>query len=625
MSPSRAIVFLLLLTMAACVPRPSNPAPPRTVLLLSIDTLRADRLGIYGATSPPTPSIDTLGGESLVFETAWSPVPVTLPAHVSMLTGLLPPRHGVRANGVHRLRQDVILATEPFRRAGFATAAFVGGYPLHRSFGLAKGFDHYDDALHDARRAYHPRERRGEEVVARALGWLGRQPMDQPVFLFVHLYDPHADYAPPPPFAERFAEQPYDGEVAYVDSVVGALRAGLEAQGRWREAVVALVADHGESLGEHGEETHSLFLYESALRVPFLVKAPGLAPGRSRRPASLVDVAPILLARAGLPPLQDIDGLDVIVARDDGRDLYAETLVPYLEYGWAGLRALRRGDLKLIDGPGPELYDLRRDPGESRTLWPSPAGGELQRTVREIYGRFSSRRVEPAELDAEARQALDSLGYVAGSSEVPNDFGFARPDPKSRLDVHRGLEEVAGIPPERWQEAVRRLEFLARRDPGNSFIFRLMAATRLAGGDFEGAIEDCLQARRLGYEGEDVTDALAEAYLQAAKLRGKQGELHRARRMLATAVELRPARAEIHEAIGVTEALSGRLEQAAAAFRRATHVNPASANAWFSLGLAQERLGRRGEARESFRRFLDLDPTPSPRREYASTAVASSG
>jgi arylsulfatase A-like enzyme len=222
---------------------------------------------------------------------------------------------------------------------------------------------------------------------------------------------------------------------------------------------VVLVADHGESLGEHGEQTHGLLLSESVLRVPFLVRAPGVTPARTRDPVSLVDVAPTLLALAGVSPSAAVEGVDVTRARDAGRDLYAETLAPYYDHGWSGLRAIRRRGMKLVDGPKPELYDVPEDPTEARNLWPSPAGEALRAALHRLAER------------------LDRRGT---SSAVPRDFGLDRPDPRSRLVVIRELDEIACLPPESAAEAARRLEALARREPGSTLIRQRLAAARRA-------------------------------------------------------------------------------------------------------------------------------------------------
>jgi len=597
---------------AGCRPAP----PPRTVVLVSIDTLRADHLGLYGDRRAETPVLDALAREALVFDAAWSPVPLTLPAHASMLTGRYPPRHGVRANGVHRLAASVPVVAESLARAGFRTAAFIGGFPLHSRFGLARGFEVYDDELPSSARAAHYPERRGDEVLERALGWLRGQDPGARLFVFVHFYDPHDEYDPPPPFAARFADRPYDGEIAYVDGLVGRLEAELERQGRWRDAIVLVCSDHGEGLGDHGEDTHGLLLYESTLRVPLLLKAAGVSAGRAPEPVSIVDVSPTILARAGLAPLAGADGVDLAGRRDPGRELYAETLAPLLDHGWSGLRALRRGRWKLVDAARPELFDLDRDPGEQRDLWASAGeGAALRRDLHAMASGWGQAREERAPLDRAAREALASLGYASGPGETPPDVGAGRPDPRTRMDVVRELDAAGSLPDSR--EALRRLGALARRAPESNLVWRRMAGLLMASGDFEAALRAYETAGRLGYRGEDLAEAMADACLRSGEALAARGELARARGRLEEGGRLAPGRADLIHALGVVQARSGRLAEALASFDRATGARPEFASAWFSKGLALERLGRRAEARGAYARFLALAPSSSPERAHA--------
>lgn len=595
--------------------RPAGTAPPSTVVLVSVDTLRPDRLGAYGYAASSTPAIDSLAREGLAFERAWSVAPLTLPAHASMLTGLYPPRHGVRVNGVHRLSASVPLVTESFGRAGFRTAAFVGGYPLARRFGLARGFDVFDDTMPARPDGFHYPERLGREVVDAALRWLAPLPPAERVFLFVHLYDPHAEYRAPAPYGQRFEASPYDGEVAYADSAVAVLRDGLRSARRWDDAVVLFTSDHGEALGAHGEETHGLLLHDATLRVPFLLKARGLAAGRRADAVSVVDVAPTLLALAGLPPLSSIDGRDVSRAGAE-RDLYAETLQPRFDHGWSGLRALVRGPLKLVDGPRPELFDLQADPAELRDLWPGRAGEEMRRAL----GLFATtRRAEREALDAAAREALASLGYAASSAEAADELGLERPDPRARVSEARELDRAASDPDA--SRAAARLLQMARRDPGNNLAWRRLASARVQAGQFEPAIAAYREAVRAGYAGDDLADALGEAHLRAGERRAGQGDWDGARRLILEAVRLQPRRAEPRHALGVVHALAGRPEPAREEFAEAVRLEPAYAPAWFALGLAEERRGREEEALAAYRRFVELARADSPEARHARRRV----
>lgn len=614
----KGIAALFAVALAGCR---ATPPAGRTVLLVSIDTLRADHLGLYGDRRAETPAIDALGGEGLVFEAAWTTGPLTLPAHASLLSGRLPPRHGVRANGVHRLPAAVPLVSEAFSRGGFRTAAFVGGFPLAARFGLTRGFDVYDDELPSTASGFHYPERLGAVVVDRAVSWLQAQPKEASLFLFVHLYDPHADYTPPPAFAARFPDRPYDGEIAYVDSQVARLRAALEERARWEHAVVVLVSDHGEGLGEHDEDTHGMLLYESTLRVPLILRAPGLRAGRAREPVSLTDVVPTLLSQTGLPPMGALDGRDLVGTRDPRRDLYAETLAPLLDHGWSPLRALRRGERKLVDGSSPQLFDLLHDPREGQDLWPGSDGAALRATLRRYAATLGKLPHEGVALDARAREALASLGYAGGSSAVPADLdGEGRANPRERMGLPRELDAIASLADP--EEARARLEVLAKRESGSNLVQRRLAAIRLRVEDYEGAARAYREAGRLGYAGDDLAAALAEACRRAGEARAARGDLAGARHWLVEADRAAPGRADVAHSRGVVEARAGRWSEALVHFERANQLDATSSAAWFSKGLLLERLGRKDAARAAYERFLSLSPSASPEHAHAREYVA---
>jgi len=415
------------------------------ILLISIDTLRADRLGCYGHDDARTPVLDALAAEAVVFEAAYTTAPITLPAHASMLTGLIPPRHGVRDNGAFRLPDSVTTLAETLSRQGYRTAAFIGGLPLLRSGGLARGFERYDDdiaarSLGGSDLARRP-ERYAEEVFGLAHDWLSAAG-PEPVFAFVHLYDPHSPYERALPGA---AEPTYDGELAYVDGALGRFRSALGVDPRFRSALTVVTSDHGEGLGDHDERTHCVFVYDSTLRVPLLIHWPGvLGPRRLAGPVGLVDLVPTLLDLAGLPPVDGLDGVSLgeQVRRGTpvpGRDLYFESLFGELRFGWAPLRGLRRGTAKYIRAPRPELYDLGGDPGERLNRWSATTddGADLEERLREV-GEGGAARIA---LDEDTARALRSLGYV---SAPPAEGGDSHdlPDPKDQIRVYEEFQRA---------------------------------------------------------------------------------------------------------------------------------------------------------------------------------------
>jgi len=354
---------------------PPGAAAGFNILLVTLDTTRADRIGCYGYRRAATPILDRLAASGVRFAEALTAAPETLPAHATLLTGLLPPHHGVRINTEGRLGSLHQTLAEVARGRGYQTAAFVSAFVLDARFGLDQGFDHYDDRV-DATRgtafAAGTNERRAGATTDAALAWLRSRDRARPFLLWVHYFDAHAPYDPPEPFASRFAGSLYDGEIAYMDAQLGRLLDGVDAAGPRDKTVVIVVGDHGESLGEHYERTHSVFLYRSTVRVPLVFSNPRLFP----KPAvvdgavvSLADVAPTLLDLLGVEDPPDRDGVSLLATKaDPRRGVYVESLVPWLDFGWAPLFGLRTLRESYVLAPRPECYDLRTDPEERRNL-----------------------------------------------------------------------------------------------------------------------------------------------------------------------------------------------------------------------------------------------------------------
>ena len=393
------------------------------LLLVTLDTTRADRIGAYGdPRAAETPALDRLAREGTLFEDATSPAPLTLPAHCTLLTGRLPSSHGVREN------VDIFDGAAPtlarvLQRQGYRTAAFVGSSVLARSHGLNRGFEVYDDDIPWGRPGRRPR-RRADAVVDRALGWIDTA-KESSFFAWIHVYDAHAPYESAPPFDRMYGGRPYEAAIASIDAQVGRLRAFLDRRGLTERTVVVAIGDHGEGLSEHGELTHGLFVYQSVLRVPFIIRAP-MAAAKGRRvktPVSGADLMPTLLDLLGLDPVNEVDGrslLPVILqpGRDAAPDIYAENLYVRRRFGWSEMRAIRSGAFKLIDKTNPELYDLRRDPGETHDL-----SARLPAVTARLTKQLQSWHTR---LDAEGTgdsssgprvsddiRTLASLGYVA--------------------------------------------------------------------------------------------------------------------------------------------------------------------------------------------------------------------
>ena len=644
---------------SAAAARTEAAGGPLNLLLVTLDTVRSDHLGCYGDAAAETPHLDALARQGVRFARASSPVPLTLPSHTTILTGLLPPHHGTRNNGTAPLAAGIPTLATVLAGAGYRTAAFVAAFVLDHRFGLNRGFAVYDDEIERPADASWLLEaqRPGDQVVDRALGWLAAAD-PRPFFLWVHLYDAHAPYNPPSPYRERHPGRPYDGAIAFDDAQVGRLLAALASRGLDDRTVVAIAADHGESLGEHGELTHGLLLYEPVLSVPLLLRAPGLAARRVDTPVSLVDLAPSLagLLRQPLPPPPGgaLDGRDLSAALLAGREpppseLYAETRYPEV-FGWSPLFALRRRELKYIAAPHPELYDLHGDPHETRNLAPpasasatapaasatASAGPAQEETTRGFAARLAAIEATarppgsppaggaagtaPAAAampDAETRRRLESLGYAAGAppraAAGPGITGPGSPSPGSAnrrggLDPKQGVvlfqtfqRAHAELQAGQTAAALADLEPLIAADPGNP-VFR----TRLAQALRESGRTD--RAIALYREVAALTPTDPEAWYNLAAALQESGRTAAAREAIDKAVRLDPGRPEAHNTLGIVYLAERRLEPARQEFLRATADDPRNAPAWNNLGNVLRSLRRPDEAAEAYRRAVAVAP-----------------
>lgn len=606
----------LLFACALLAPHARAAAPVLgtrpNVLVVVADTLRPDALG-WVAGRNATPALDALAREGRRFRAAVSPVPLTLPAHTSLFTGLVPRRHGVRDNG-HVLSPRVPTLAEALKRAGYATGAVVSGYPLRALFGLDRGFERYDDALTSEQGQW--RDRPAAETTAAALAFVRAQRANapaQPFFLFVHYYDAHDPYVPPPAFRRPGTRGAYDGEVAAVDAAVAELRRGLHTLGADANLLTVFTADHGESLGEHGEATHGFFVYDSTTLVPLVVHWPGkLAPGASDAAARLVDVTPTLLDLLRLPRFPGVDGVS-LRALLEGRSqvvppAYVESVQPWLGFGWSPLRALRTPEAKLIEAPRPELYDLERDARETRDRAAErPADvARLRGLLREVESRSTIASAGAA--DAEVLESLRALGYVGGgavASEPP--AGLA--DPKDRVALKaqlvnaenalqsgdmpgalRAFDAALAQEPDnryallrsgvalarlkRWREAVTRLERAVRADATQAEARYELADALTAAGDLPRAAQEWMDVVRL-------QPRRAAAWSNLGGVLFRRGDPRAAERALARAVELEPRNeifvenlSEARYALAQSEARAGRRDEARRLLAQALGAQP---------------------------------------------------
>ncbi len=547
-----------------------TPDPQQNVLLVTIDTLRADALSSYGGQAR-TPNLDRLASHGARFTFAHAHAVTTLPSHTSILTGRLPYEHGMRDNSGFRVKPGTETLATRLKAAGFATGAFVGGFPLTKRFGLTPGFDVYDDQMPEMKGigAVSMPERRAEEVVARATAWIGSQPAR--FFAWVHVFDAHSPYKPPEEYRRDYAGQPYFGEVAYVDHALGALFERLAALPR--PTLVIVTADHGESLGEHGEATHGMFAYEPTLHVPLIVArvAPGAAPGGRIIETAVrhVDISPTILEAAGAPPDGAASGSSLRPIVDGGsgadRPTYFESMTYNLVRGWAPLRGVIAGRDKFIDLPIPELYELGLDPREStnRASALSARALVLTNTLRTYDVALPNR---PGRESADAAAALRSLGYVSGSA-APKSAYTEADDPKRLVGIDQRIHHATDL-----FEDGKRNEAIA-------------------------------ELRQAIAERPDTADA----YVSLAHALWEAGDPHSAIAALETALKNGAPDRDIRIRLGLYLAESGIDPPRAIALLE--HMPDDDVEALNGLGVAYGDAGRGAEATRAFTRVLALDPT----------------
>jgi arylsulfatase A-like enzyme/Flp pilus assembly protein TadD len=644
-----------LAVLAAGLPGCSRtPAPPpraANVVLVTIDTLRADRLGCYGSRDVATPRLDRIAAEGALAEEASAHVPLTRPSHVSMLTGLLPVEHGIRDNVSPAVVGQVPLLAELFREQGFATAAFVSSVVLSSESGLNRGFDVYSDRFEgvsgDAQ-FLNTVQKKGTDTLSEALAWLDAN-RQRRLFLWLHLYEPHDPYEPPEPYASRYAGRPYDGEVAWVDELVGRFDDRLAALGLKQTTALVVTSDHGEGLGEHGEMLHGFFAYQTTLRVPFLVRGPGIGAGtRLRSTVQLVDVFPTLLDLAAVPRRAGLaqSGRSLEGALRHGQPLpeapaYAETLVPLLQFGWSDLRVVRDGRWKYIQAPRPELYDLTADPAEQHDL--AAAQAARAQAMRSGLGGFLERerkaRAGPAAAgpSQDLLEKLGALGYVGGGG--PAETSSPGADPKDKIEEFRvvnslireallafhagqhaaSIEKLRRVLARgvrsfevhyylaralfalgRYREAGSNFEEAVRRSPSHAAAWEGAAECRLRGGDVAGALAKLR-------EGEAAVPADAGLRIREGQVLREQKRLPEARRAYEAALPLAPKNARLRVQLGELLRDMGEPAEAVRHLQAAVDLEPGQAASWNTLGMTLGGLQRLAEAEKAFREAWRLD------------------
>jgi len=572
----KKILFaFFLFGLAASMPVEAEAKGDRpNLLLVTVDTLRADRLGCYGRGSAETPVMDGLARGGALFEKAFAHTPTTLPSHTNILLGLTPPAHGVHDNSGFIVRPEFLTLAELLKAGGYETGAFIGAFPLNSRFGLAQGFDVYDDACgSQAPGMLEFVERKAGAVIEKALGWLRDPKRAEPWFLWIHLFDPHQPWLPPEPYKTRYASAPYDGEVAYTDRALGTLLDYLRNLSLEGRTFIVLTGDHGESLGDHGELTHGYFAYNATLRVPLILCGPGIKPARIPANVGHVDVLPTVcdLLKLELPP--GIQGTSLRPLLENkkapSRPIYFESLNAYTSRGWAPLRGFIDGNEKFIDLPIPELYDLDKDFDEIRNL----AGGRDLGSFRERFGRLLTSLSAPGEgraataMDGKTLAKLRSLGYVASSRSAARKTFTAADDLKTLLPFNQ-----------KWMEAML-LRDQGRTEEGIRLLEEIVAARK----DFD----------------------LAYTYL--AHFLKERGRFEEAVEVLRRSVADNPESFTILTAYGIILVEAGRFDEAVELLTKALDIIDYDPEAWNYLGVAFWNKGDFPEARKAYERALALD------------------
>ena len=605
--------------------RPTGPS----VLLVTLDTTRADHLGCYGSAAARTPALDALAASGVRFEQAFSQVPLTLPSHVSLMTGTYPPTNGVRINGATVLGDDLPTLAGAFQSHGYRTAAFVSAWVLNSAFGLNRGFDHYDDQVagEDATSALY-QERRGDATCDAALAWLAEQ-AQAPFFVWVHLFDPHSPYDPPSPYKEELSD-PYDGEIAFADSQVARLVQWLDAN-QWRErTLIVVAADHGEAFHEHGEIEHGLFLYNPTMHVPLIFSLPGRLPTGKvvTTGVRLIDVVPTVLDVMGWPTFSSAQGQSLRPAMETDtvtfQPAYAETEYPRIGFGWAALRSYTTAEWKYIEAPRPELYARVTDPNEATNVAQEnpEVAARLKSELDALLTGMEKRRAEQAKLDEKGLRALESLGYVGGSTpeeEEADASAQPRHDPKDMVDVFRGLSRAQWLLHQRrYAEVVQTLEPLVVESPESDELHRVLGEAYLKLGRYADAEREYRASLRTVPDNPQKLTFLGDALLGQNKVDEAVSYYQRA---IAVSADYGPP----YNRLGAICVQRQQLPQACENFRRYLELNPKSPTALTNLAGVLPRVGQPDEGLKLVREALELDPSFIPAHRLLWQLLAAAG
>jgi arylsulfatase A-like enzyme/Tfp pilus assembly protein PilF len=630
MAFSRCFVCLLLASslMPAAVAA-AGPAP--NVVVITIDTLRADHLGCYGDKQIQTPAIDSLAADSTRFERAYTSVPVTLPSHTGIFTGTYPMLSGMHDFAANKLNPTQPTMASILKDQGYTTGAIVGSAVLDSRFGLNQGFDFYYDHFDFSRLQesnLEEMERPGNVVADLTLEWLAKN-YQKKFFVWMHLYDPHYPYRPPEPFATQYKDRPYDGEIAFADSQVGRLIAFLKQKNLYKNTIIVLSGDHGESLGEHGEQTHGFFIYNATLHVPLLIHLPGEAAGKISKLVNLADILPTVLATLKIAQPSQVQGenlLPVIETKaGDARSLYAETFLPRLHFNWSELRSVETDNYHFIDAPKPELYDLSKDPGETQNLYAQKkaVSDEMHAKLATLIRQYSAGQelAQKTGLDPALMERLKSLGYAgfSGGGGDPTITDRSLADPKDRIQVYELISDaMAESQHGNFNASSEKLQTALKTEPNSVSVHYLLGLDYYRLRQFPSAVEEFQRVLKFS---PDYT--LAVFYLGLAY--AQNGDLDLAIATLKRTLELDSTNFSAAFNLGAAYVKKQMLPEAIAAFRQAVTIYPEYVDGQRALGEMLLYEGEIDEAVTHLRQATILAPGVPGNHAALAKALAAKG
>jgi arylsulfatase A-like enzyme/Tfp pilus assembly protein PilF len=662
MAPTfRRLILILTALTAHSAAAQTAPKPALNVVLITIDTLRADHVGCYGYKQIKTPNIDSLAADGVRFERAFAVVPVTLPSHSSMLTGTYPMLSGMHDFSGNKLSPLQPTLASVLKQAGYETGAVIGAAVLDSRFGLNQGFDFYYDHFEFSRldeANLDEMERPGNVVADVALDWLEKEWLkkdqpgkDQPsknsqkkFFLWMHLYDPHFPYHPPEPYSREYAAQPYDGEIAFADEQVGRLLRFLKENGLYQNTVIVLCGDHGESLGEHGEKTHGFFIYNATMHVPLIIHLPEQLPGQSPEktvartladPVSLVDLMPTVLEAVGVPVPSQVQGHSLLreirpdpSAPDDQanheRTLYGETFLPRIHFNWSELRGSENTKYHFIDAPRPELYDLTKDPGETHNLLTEKkaVAEEMRAKLVAMIRDYSAGKelAEKTGLDPALMERLKSLGYAgfSGGGE-PTTSSRDLPDPKDRIAAYELISDaIADSQHGRYQESIEKLKGVIKSEPNSVPAHYMQGLNYYRLKMFPEAVDELQKTVQLNPD-------YALAFFNLGMAQAHAGQMDAAIATLQRTLQLDATNFEAAYNLGVAFLQKKQLDPAAEAFRQSVTIYPDLARGHRALGETLLYQNKIDEAIAELRRAVELAPQESIMHESLAKALAAKG